>query len=298
MKPTNNTLKFERENEENVRLANFSYSVKSVHGIEPDYFIRIFENISQKYRFSLTQEFLKAISVQEAESNGKKIKVTMFNIIDIADFFLNCSVLLDNDIDIKNLLKEFQASGDYRGFEHSVSLSRLAALFTLEGYKSIKFGGKTDFELEGLSAELKVIHLLDPDKRFDAKAEGANEFSSIVGKDVCYDVGQSIQNRLYEAIMESAEIVFMDLSRKSLLGVFSDKIFTIENIVPEPKKHRVILFCWMDKAFLKGALKDKMKAYSFYGSYIDFDPELWRALGLTRKTKHKRVGDARLRFLP
>lgn len=297
MKPAANIVRFEQENEGSVRLADFSYNVRFVHGVKPDCLIEIYEKISEKYHFSLTQEFLKTISVQEAEFNGKKVKATTFIISDIADFFLNCGTLLDNGIDVKNLLKEFRASGNYRGFEHSVSLSRLAMLFTLEGHKSIRFGGKTDFELDGLSAELKVVHLLDPDKRFD-EAGGTNEFSSIVGKDVCYDVGQAIQNRLHEAVMESAEIVFMDLSRKSLARAFSDKISTIESIVPEPKRNRVVLFCWIDKAFLSGALRNKMKAYSFYGSYIDFDPELWRILGLTKETKHKRVGDMRSRSLP
>lgn len=98
-------------------------------------------------------------------------------------------------------MHEFRKSRNHKEFQRSCSLSYLTSTYALNSYTNILFPGKPDFVINDMPAELKVIHQLDPDKRFDEK--GVNVFSSYLYEDVCYDVGQAIRNRLPERARKS-----------------------------------------------------------------------------------------------
>jgi len=208
-------------------------------------FIEIFERIVDNFQFSITDEFYTRISTHEMLFHGKKSKAQSFSILgDIVDFFIECNFLLTKEIDIDVLFKEFRNSGNYEEYQHSCSLSYLTSTYAVSGNANIKFLVRPDFMVNEIPAELKVIQQLDMHKRIDEL--GVDKFSSYLYEDICYDIGQAVRNRLAEGIKQSAEIVFIDLSTKSLSTMFLGKDFdSMRNIVPEPKKYRVIFFCKM-----------------------------------------------------
>lgn len=277
-------ITFEAEGADLVRLGGERCDTRRVHKMDPTSFIKLFERIAAKFHFSITQEFLQRISSQEAIFMGKKRKVHVaYTTWDIVDFFINCDTLLTKNIDIAQLMKEFRKSGNHKEFQHSCSLSYLASTYALNGYTDIQFLGQPDFAINQIPAELKVIHRLDPDRRFDER--GVDAFSSFVYKDISYDVGQAISNRLPEGIKQSAEIVFIDLSAKSLKGRYLFKEFaSVRNIIPEPKRYRVIFFCKIEPPI------GREGTYSLFGTYVDFDPDIWNFIKRSeRKVKHTRV---------
>lgn len=288
-------LEFEVDGSDFVKLGNESVNIQMKRNINPSRFIEIFERIASKFGFSITEEFHKTITTLEfRKQDGKKIKYRLFGgLIDIIDFFINCDILLGKNIGIEVLVNEFRKSGNNLEFEHACSLSHLTSNYALNGYTDIEFGGRTDFSINQIPAELKVIHRFDPDKRFDER--GGNEFYSYVCDDVCYDIGQAVSNRLPEAIRQSAEVVFIDLSKKSLSGLYAyaqhkkAEISSTRNILPEPRKHRVIFFC---------KVSFSAEPTSFFGTYIDFEPRFWNYLKpmTKKKKKHTRVGSPKLKM--
>lgn len=273
-----------------IKLGYESVNIQQMRKITPSEFIEIFEKIASKFGFSITEEFHETITTLEfvRKQDGERIKSRLFGgLIDIIDFFVSCNILLKKNIGIEGLVNEFRKSGSNLEFEHVCSLSRLTSTYALNGYSDIQFGGRTDFSINHMAAELKVFHRFDPDKRFDER--GGNEFYSYVCDDVCYDVGQAVSNRLSEGIGQSAEVVFMDLSEKSLSGFYlcaqpkKADTFSTRNILPEPRKHRVIFFC---------KVKILPEPPSFYGTYVDFEPNFWNHLKAMKKKriKHTRVG--------
>lgn len=274
-----------------VRLGGERCDTRRIHKMDPTSFIELFERIATKFHFSITKEFFERASLQEVTVKERACTVKekkskehiMFTTWDIVDFFINCNTLLTKNIDITELIKEFRKSGGYKEFKHSCSLSYLTSTYALNGYTDIQFLGQPDFIINQIPAELKVIHKLDPDKRFDER--GADTFSSFLHEDICYDIGQAISNRLPEGIKQSAESVFIDLSAKSLSGRYLCKEFdSVKNILPEPKKYRMIFFCKIEPPI------GQEGTYSLFGTYVDFDPDIWNFLKRSkRKVKHARV---------
>jgi len=279
-------LVFEVKNNDFVKLGEASFNIRLSHKIDPSSFIEIFERIADNFHFSITKELYKRISIRETTWHGKKTKAEVaFVISDIVDFFIDCNFLLDKGIDIDVLFKEFRNSGNYEEFRHCCSLSFLTSTYALNGDTNIKFLGGPDFAINEIPAELKVIHQVDWERRFDEK--GVDKFSSYLYEDLCYDIGQTIRNRLAEGIKQSAEMVFIDLSMKSLGSLFLAKDFDlIRNIIPQPKKHRVIFFCRMGPNVFIG----REGTYSLFASYVDFDPHIWDFIKQSeRKITHERI---------
>lgn len=279
-------LRFEVEGTDSIKLANQSYPIKSIYNVAPDSFIVTFEKIAKIYKFSLTDEFFKRISTTEMEVNGKTQKVLFGNSLGfLVHFFLASNILLDKGIEVKPLISELLKSGGDKEFMHSYSLSILTAAYAMNGYSDMRFGGKTDFEICGLLAELKVIHLENPYGRFE-KA-GVKQLTPYIADDVCYDIGQALQNRLPEAIAQFAEIVFIDLSSKSLESIFMPKLLhSNENMTPEPRRHRIVFFARTGPYFFV----KREGTSSFWGTYVDFDPTLWNSLRERKRRKMEVVG--------
>ncbi len=153
----------------------------------------------------------------------------------------------------------------------------------MSGYTDIQFLGQPDLAINQIPAELKVQHRLDPDTRFEERR--ADTFSSFVYEDICYDIGRAISNRLPEGIKQSADVVFIDLSAKSLPARYSYKEFElVRNIIPEPRRCRVVFFCKI------GPPVGREGRYHLFGTYVDFEPSIWDYIKRNeRKIKHTRV---------
>lgn len=243
------------------------------------------DKITSTFNFSLTEKFYLRVSITELTFHKKKMKSRVNILPDVIDFFLNCDSLMKNGIDIKGLVQEFRQSGNYEDFRHSCSLANISSTYALAGYTNISYSGTPDFIINGILAELKVIKQSDYSKRFDEKE--TDIFTSYLHEDICYDIGQAIRNRLAGAIKQSAKLVFIDLSVKSLVAIYSSKAFdSVKNIIPEPKKHRVIYYCKFGPNIFIG----RKGVHSFFGTYVDFNPNIWTfMIQRKRKITHKRI---------
>lgn len=258
-------------------------NVKSFHSIIPEEFIRTYESMRNRYNLSLTDEFL-ARFWKEQTFFGKKQRMRPWIIGSFVDFILDTNSLLEKQIKIGPLIKEFKESGDIYQLRHACSLSFLCSVYIFKGY-GIQFPGRSkgrnpDFFIDGISADLKVIQSGDIGEKH---RERGPTFETKLSEDLCYDIGHTIQNRLHDGIKQ-AQLLFIDLGARSLSGMWlNDELSTIVNIVPEPKEFRVVYFCKM--GFI-----ERTPSHSLFATYIDIDPKLWIFVRCTDKAvTHKMV---------
>ncbi len=282
------SLKFEAKDAEFVSLGNASTNIRLTHEIAPEQFIKIYESICSQYNLQITEEFIKRLWEEETFF-GVKRKAQIANIIPyIIDFVLDAHYLLGKGIEIGPLIKEFKASGHIGELRHACSLSFLSSMYASKKY-TVQFEGKSkgekpDLFVNKIPADLKVIRQSDLEKIHRCKGR---VFESKLSEDLCYDIGKSIQNRLHEGIKQ-AELVFIDLTAKSLSSIWLGEEFdTLANIIPEPKRFRVVYFCKMGPNVFIG----RKQTYSFFATYIDIEPNLWDFIKRSDKTiTHTMIG--------
>lgn len=253
--------------------------VKHTQGTTPEEFVRIYEKLSNKYNLSITEEFLARFYNKELSLDERQ-KLPFPYINHLIGFMLDTDYLLEKKIDIKPLIREFNECNNSSELHHTVHLSSLAAIYASVGY-SIEFPIRSkkkktpDLIISGIPADLKVIKPSNKGKLYNEKGE---IFESKLREDLCYDVGKAIENRLCIGI-EQADLVFIDLAAKSLPFMFLGNI--LQNFpskysvfLPEPKRFRVVFCCI---TMLPSNLNRRKKGlpYSFYGTYVDMDPNLW-----------------------
>lgn len=280
-------IEFEIKDSDFVSLGNAAHNTKVSRDIEPEKFIEIYKKITKKYRFQITQDFYQKFK-EEMWGFGKK-QYFQINILKyIIDFFIQCNTLLENEIEISPLISEFRGSGDIYELRHSCSLSYLTSVYASNDYK-IEFLGKSnstspDFSINGISADLKVIQMTDWGKVHMEK--GKKEFKTDLSDDIAYDLGTFIRNRLSEGAKQ-ADMLFVDLTNKSSLMLYlNEKFDQNSDIIPEPKKYRVIYFWRAGPNKFIG----RKGIYSFFGTFVDFDINLWNYIKNNNTTITHRMG--------
>ncbi len=122
-----------------------------------------------------------------------------------------------------------------------------------------------DLVIDGLDCDVKVI------QEFDWETSASKGEVRSLSNDICYDVGNFIQNRTHKGIKQS-DVIFADLSLKSFGWVNGTGWITENNPgLPTLQKYRIVYLA-----------KEIIYFYSFF---IDFDPQLWDLIKST-ETRH------------
>ena len=281
------TIEFKIKDDDFISLGNRAHNIKLSRDIEPEKFIEIYKKITEEYEFQITQDFYQKFK-EERTAFGKKQYVGIDPLEYIIDFLIQCNTLLEKGIEISPLFNEFRKSGDIYQLRHSCSLSYLTSIYALNGYE-IKFltyssGKSPDFSINGISSDLKVIQQSDLEAIHMRKGR---EFRTNLSEDICYDIGMSIRDRLCEGIKQS-DLVFIDLGSKSLTSLYLEEKFdSSSEVLPEPKKCRVIYFCRIGPNIFIG----RKGTFSFFGVFIDFDINIWNYIRNSHRIiTHKIVG--------
>lgn len=266
-------LRFEVKDEDFLMLGNQSTNIRLTHHIVPQEFIKIYETISRNYNFEITQEFMRRFYKISTFFGIKRKSEVAFMAKYFIDFVLDAHCLVERGIQIEPLIQEFKRSSDMSELQHACSLAFLSSIYACSKY-DIEFQRvsrdrrSADLCINGIPADIKVIHENDFEH---VHRKRSRVFQTKLSDDLCYDVGKAIQNRLHDGIKQ-AELVFIDMSQKSLLSMWLGKEFdTTSNLVPEPSRFRVVYFCKIGPNVFLG----REQTYSFFATYIDMDPRLW-----------------------
>ena len=258
------------------------------HDIAPQEFIKICENISCIYNLQITEQFIRKFW-EEKTFFGVKRKGQIANIMRyFIDFVLDAQCLLEKNIEIEPLIREFKESSDIYELRHACSLAFLSSVYVSQEY-AVEFRAKSkgknpDLFVSKIPADLKVIQQSDLEEIHRKKGR---VFESELSEDVCYDIGKAIQNRLHEGIKQG-ELVFIDITQISLSSMWlSEEFDTLGGVVPVPKRFRVVYFCKIGPNVFIG----RKQTYSFFGTYIDIEPNMWRFIKRSdRRITHGLVG--------
>ncbi len=224
----------------------------------------------------------KLIDISIHENKTEQLIVDSYN----TQFVIDISHLDSCGINISPLIYEFNNITKYDDYQHICSLAYLTSVYAIAGYKleilthKKKGVRNPDFRINGLTADVKVRQVLDIRAPFISRNK--NQFKSTLAEDLCYSIGHSIQNRLFVGIKQ-AELLFVDLNSTplSLMALWDDK-HSMAGQIPEPKKYRVIFYCYPQ-------LEGQRKESAFCATYIDFDPLLWEFIKLNQdKIVHTR----------
>ncbi len=269
-----NSMKIEYENDrELICIGSSKYDIKYWRGIEPIDFVRIYNSITDKYSFEINDSFFRQFQ-QEKTAFGRKGLFPYASFPDIVDFFMCSNTMHEIGMDLNILIKELLSSSDVPDLRHARSLAYLGSIYSSKGH-SIEYHKRSksksaDLSIDGISADLKVIQENDWG-HLHYYVHRKNVFVEEMGKSLCYDIGKAIANRLFDAIYQ-AEMVFIDLSLKSLSWLYRDERFDgVANIVPQPQRNRIIYFCTIPPDGHTRRYLD----YLFYGFFADFDPNVW-----------------------
>lgn len=254
-----------------IALGRHALNLELVWSIRPKEFIELYNKIARDYDFRISPAFYQRFK-EKRTVFGKKQSVHIDPLRTIVDFLIQCNTLLEHGIEIGLLLSEFSRAGDIYELRHSCSLSYLVSVYASSGYE-VRLLAKSqqpspDLSVNGIPADLKVIQATDWGARH---ANKGNEFTTQLSKDLCYDIGTAIRNRLHEAVVQS-DLVFIDLSSKSMGSLYIDERFdSSDEILPQPQRYRVVFFCKVGpNRFL-----DRQGSFSFFGAAVDFDKNLW-----------------------
>ena len=266
-------LRFKAIDEDFVALGSMSINIRLTHLIAPQEFIKIYETISGTYNLEITEGFIGRFS-ETSTFFGVKRKAQPMPILKyFIDFVVNTHCLMERNVKIEPLIREFRKSGHMGEIRYSCSLAFLSSFYACNGY-NIEFLSRSrdtksaDLCINGIPADIKVRQQSDLEKNHRKKGR---VFQSTLSKDLCLDIGKAIENRLHEGIKQ-ADLVFVDMPEKSLSSMWLGEEFdTIGNIVPEPKRFRVVCFCQIGPNVFIG----REQTYSFFATYIDVDPCVW-----------------------
>ena len=272
-----------------LMIGNHSTNIRLTHHIAPQEFIKIFETISSTYNLEITQEFMRRFYEFSTFFGIKRKGQIAFIAKYFIDFVLDMHYLVERGIHIEPLIQEFKESGDMSELRHACSLAFLSSIYTCTGH-GIEFGGRSrdsksaDLRIDGIFADIKVIQQNDLEQLHHRKGR---VFQTKLSEDLCYDLGKAVQNRLHDGIKQ-AELVFIDLSQKSLSSIWlSEEFDTTSNIVPDPRRSRVVYYCKIGPNVFIG----REQTYSFFATYIDIDPFLWDFIKRSDKiATHNLVG--------
>ncbi len=246
------------------------YNFKLWYGILPEDYVRIYRSMSVKYGLGDQGVFPKRL-VEKRVVFGKEQEVATDSQDYPVEFVLNLSDLDTLHVDASPLVHEFNRINDIDGMRHTCSLSFIAAAYTLAGHQvefppRRKVGKNPDLLIDGLSADVKVRQSKDLERELcDRKS---NAFKVTLGKELCLDIGSTIQNRVYDGIKQ-AEMLLVDLDKRSLpFMVIWDSESRIKGSIPEPRKARLVYFC-------RTKLLGDGQRYPLSATYVDFDPKLW-----------------------
>ena len=286
---SNKGLRFEAKDEDFLTLGSQSTNIRLTHHITPQEFIKIFETISSTYNLEITQESMRRFYEIKTFFSIKQKAQIAFIAKYFIDFVLDMHYLAESGIHIEPLIQEFKESSHMGELQHACSLAFISSIYTCNGHR-IGFGSRSkdsksaDLCINGIFTDIKVIQQNDLER---IHREKGRAFQTKLSEDLCYDVGKAIQNRLHDGIKQ-AELVFIDLSLKSLSSTWLGEEFgTISNIVPEPRRFRVVYFCKIGPNVFIG----REQTYSFFTTYIDMDPYLWDLIKRSNKIiTHHLVG--------
>jgi hypothetical protein len=282
-------LRFEAKDEDFLILGSEKTNIKLTHYIAPQEFIKIYETVSGTYKLEISQGFIRKF-YETITFRGKKREAKPSMIIKyLIDFILDTHSLMERGIEVKPLVQEFKKSSDMAALRHACSLAFLSSIYAYNEYdieyrSRSKDSRNADVCINGIFADIKVIQRSDLEQ---IHREKGREFKTKLSDDLCYDIGKAIQNRLHDGIKQ-AELVFIDLSQKSLPSMWRGEEFdATSNIVPEPTPFRVVYFCKIGPNVFIG----REQVYSFFATYIDMDPRIWDFIKLSdRIITHGLVG--------
>lgn len=271
-------LRFEAKDEEWLMFGSASTNIKLTHCIAPQEFIKIYETVCGTYNLEISQGFISQGFIRKFYETStffgiKRKAQPAFIYKYLIDFILNTHSLMERGIEVKPLVHEFKKSSDMAELRHACSLAFLSSIYAYNGYdieyrSRSKDSRNADVCINGIFADIKVIQQSDFEQ---IHREKGRVFKTKLSEDLCYDIGKAIQNRLHDGIKQ-AELVFIDLSQKSLSSMWLGEEFdTTSNIVPEPTPFRVVYFCKIGPNVFIG----REPVYSFFATYIDMDPRIW-----------------------
>ena len=272
-------LRFEAKDEDFLMFGSASTNIKLTHCIAPQEFIKIYETVSGTYNLEINQGFIRKF-YETSTFFGKKRKTQPVYIYKyLIDFILDTHFLMERGIEVKPLVQEFKESSDMDQLRHACSLAFLSSIYAYNGYdieyrSRSKYSKNADVCINGIFADIKVIQQSDFEQMHREKGR---VFKTKLSEDLCYDIGKAIMNRLHDGIKQ-AELVFIDLSQKSLSSMWLGEEFdATSNIVPEPTPFRVVYFCKIGPNVFIG----REQVYSFFATYIDMDPRIWDCIKLS-----------------
>ncbi len=266
-----------------IYLNNVGLSTRSLYKhmeINPQEFVNEANNLFSQHKIAIPRNFVKSIPPK---------MVSYYKIPSWHNFeneILLCvkaclSLEQEFDFDTKKILK----SELKQNVSHACSLAMITYYYLKRGHnvklypkqnnpvkKKIK---NPDLEINGISCDIKTLALEKGDAIYNI--ETGRHAKKILGKDILYDIGTSISNRLFKGILQ-AEVVFIDLTARLSWGG-SNNLFKLINSlnanklntplpnINEMEKNRVIFFT-----------RDFNKFRELIGFYIDFQPELWNLI--------------------
>lgn len=283
----NNRIRFCVYDDSYISYGNRVREVCHTTGTTPDHFVRVYDDLSSKFGLDVTEQHFQRLYREIYKDDfilyGQQKRPFPYISL-VIDFILNLDYLREKCINISPIIKEFNECTNSYELHHVVVLSSLSAIYTSGGYainfpSKKKVGKNPDININGINADLKVIHPPDMDKLYKEKGK---VFTRKLSEDLCFDIGKAIENRLCIGI-EQSDLVFIDLAAKSLKHMFIKSMmanypdkYTL--ILPEPTKRRVVFFVI---GLLPNNLNRRIEGelpYSFFGTYIDIDPNLWETV--------------------
>ncbi len=238
-------LQFEAKDDDFLALGSGSTNIRLTHHITPKEFINIYETVDGNHDLQITEEFMGRFWEISTFFGIKRKSQPMLIWKYFIDFVLDAHCLVEKGFQIEHLIQEFKKSSDMGELRHACSLAFLSSIYACSGF-CIEFQSRSrnsksaDLRIDKIFADIKVIRQSDFEQ---IHREKGRVFQTKLSEDLCYDIGKAIQNRLHDGIKQ-AELVFIDLSSKSLSSIWLGEEFdTTSNIVPEPRPFRVVYFC-------------------------------------------------------
>ncbi len=191
---------------------------------------------------------------------------------------VGCCILIDEkfNVNVSRILKnELIKNNSREGILHASSLASLFLYYLNCGFqpclqKETNEHTTADFVLDGLRCELKVVDESDWSK--DINHSTGRGKRKDLSEDICFDLGRFLSNKSGRKGIIQADVVFADLSLKSLGWVNQNGWITKNRPgLPKPKKHRIIYF--------------SREIIYYDGFFVDFSAKLWNLIKNTQ-TKH------------
>lgn len=162
-------IDFRTFDESHITYGNRAREVKYTQGTTPEDFVRIYQELSNKYGLCVTEDFLSRFYHEVYEKDlslTERLELPFPYINYLVGFVLDTHYLLEKGVNIRPLISEFNKSNNSSELRHTIHLSVIAAVYTSGGY-SIEFLRKSkscktaDLTINGIPADLKLIKPTD-----------------------------------------------------------------------------------------------------------------------------------------